>query len=160
MHTNSPPDLLKPTIEEARQGLLVERLARQVQDPRRAQTQEGLGVAYTNPLFVTPDLVDVYLRPLVSSATRRAQCQSYGIAFEPSPLPAIEPQLKRSPIPVRVLWGTGDPLFTQEWAEWLNRTFPNSKGIRYVEGAKLFFTEEFPALVAEEARRLWDTVDI
>ena len=65
VHTNSPPDLLKPTIDEARQGLLVERLARQVRDPKIAQTQEGLGVVYTNPLFVTPDLVDVYLRPLV-----------------------------------------------------------------------------------------------
>jgi pimeloyl-ACP methyl ester carboxylesterase len=155
VHTNSPPDALKPTIEEARQGLLVERLARQVRDPRMAQTQEGLGVAYTNPLFVTPDLVDVYLRPLVSSATRRLQCQSYGVAFEPSPLPGIEAQLKRSRIPVRMLWGTGDPLFPPEWAEWLNKTLPNSKGIRYVEGAKLFFTEEFPGLVAEEARRLW-----
>jgi pimeloyl-ACP methyl ester carboxylesterase len=155
VHTNSPPDLLKPTIEEAQQGLLVERLARQVRDPKVAQTQEGLGVVYTNPLFVTPDLVDVYLRPLVSSVTRRAQCQSYGVAFEPSPLPEIEAQLKRSQIPVRILWGTGDPLFTQEWAEWLNKTLPNSKGIRYVDGAKLFFTEEFPGLVAEEARRLW-----
>jgi len=155
VHTNSPPALLIPTIEEARQGLLVERLARQVRDPGIAQTQEGLGVAYTNPLFVTPDLVDVYLRPLIASATRRAQCQSYGIAFEHSSLPGIEPQLKRSQLPVRVLWGTGDPLFTKEWAEWLNKTFPNSKGIRYVEGAKLFFTEEFPGLVAEEARRLW-----
>lgn len=155
VHTNSPPDLLKPTIEEARQGLLVERLARQVQDPRVAQTQEGLGVVYTNPLFVTQDLVEVYLRPLVSSATRRRQCQSYGTAFEPSPLPGIEGQLRRSRIPVRMLWGTGDPLFTKEWAEWLDKTLPNSKGIRYVEGAKLFFTEEFPGLVAEEARRLW-----
>jgi haloalkane dehalogenase len=73
VHTNSPPDLLKPTINEAREGLLVERLARQVRDPRMAQTQEGLGVVYTNPLFVTPDLVDVYLRPLISSVTRRVQ---------------------------------------------------------------------------------------
>ena len=155
VHTNSPPELLKPTIEEARRGLLVDRLARQVRDPRIGQTQEGLGVAYTNPLFVTPDLVDVYLRPLVSSATRRAQCQSYGIEFEPSPLPGIEPQLKQSRIPVRMLWGTGDPLFTQEWAEWLDKTLPNSKGVRYVPGAKLFFSEEFPGLVAEEARYLW-----
>jgi len=155
VHTNSPPDLLKPTIEEARQGLLIERLAKQVEDPGIAQTQEGLGVVYTDVSFVTPALVDVYLRPLVSSPTKRMQCQSYGVAFEPSPLPGIEAQLKRSQIPARMLWGTGDPLFTQEWADWLNKTLPNSKGIRFVEGAKLFFTEEFPGVVAEEARRLW-----
>jgi haloalkane dehalogenase len=155
VHTNSPPDLLKATIEEARQGLLIERLARQVRDPKIAQTQEGLGVVYTDPSFVTPGLVEVYLRPLVSSPVKRTQCQSYGVAFEPSPLPGIEAQLKRSQIPARILWGTGDPLFTKPWAEWLNKTLPNSKGIRYVDGAKLFFTEEFPDVVAEEARRLW-----
>ena len=156
VHTNSPPDLLKSTIEEARRGLLVGRLARQVRDPRIAQTQEGLGVVYTNPSFVTTDLVDVYLRPLVSSPTKRKQCQLYGVAFEPSPLPGIEAQLRRSQIPARMLWGTGDPLFTQDWAEWLNKTLPNAKGVRYAAGAKLFFTEEFPDIVAEEARRLWN----
>ena len=147
---------MKPTIEEARQGLLIERLARQIQDPRIAQTQEGLGVVYTAPSFVTPALVDVYLRPLVSSPIKRRQCQSYGVAFEPSPLPRIEAQLKRSQIPARMLWGTGDPLFTKDWAEWLNKILPKAKGIRYVDGAKLFFTEEFPDIVAEEARRLWN----
>jgi pimeloyl-ACP methyl ester carboxylesterase len=70
-------------------------------------------------------------------------------------LPGIEARLKRTQIPVRMLWGTGDPLFTRKWAEWLNKTLPNSKGIRYVVGAKLFFTEAYPALVAEEARHLW-----
>jgi haloalkane dehalogenase len=158
VHTNSPPDLLKGTIEEARQGLLIERLARQVRDPRIAQTQEGLGVVYTNPSFVTPELVDVYLRPLVSTHIKRMQCQLYGIAFEPSPLPAIEAKLKQSQIPARMLWGTGDPLFTREWAEWLNKMLPKSTGIRYVDGAKLFFPEELPDVVAEEARRLWDIV--
>jgi haloalkane dehalogenase len=155
VHTNSPPNLLKATIEEARQGLLIERLARQVRDPRIAQTQEGLGVVYTDPSFVTPGLVDVYLRPLVSTPIKRMQCQLYGVAFEPSPLPGIEARLKQSQIPARMLWGTGDPLFTQEWAEWLNKTLPKSTGIRYVDGAKLFFTEELPEIVAEEARRLW-----
>jgi hypothetical protein len=76
LHTNSPPDLLEATIEEARRGLLIERLARQFQDPRIAQTQEGLGVVYTDPSFVTPVLVDVYLRPLVSTDIKRLQCQS------------------------------------------------------------------------------------
>jgi haloalkane dehalogenase len=156
VHTNSPPGLLKSTIEEARRGLLIKRLARQVRDPRIAQTQQGLGVVYTDPSFVTQALVEVYLRPLVSTHIKRVQCQSYGVAFEPSPLPGIEAQLRRSQIPARMLWGTGDPLFTKDWAEWLNQTLPNAKGIRYVAGAKLFFTEEFPDIVAEEARRLWN----
>jgi len=155
VHTNSPPETLKPTIEEARQGLLIERLEKQLLDPRIGQTSQGLGVVYTNPVFVTPELLEVYLRPLVSSPTKRRQCQDYGVAFEPNPLPAIEQELKDSRIPARILWGTGDELFPREWAQWLDRTLPKSQGVRYVEGAKLFFTEEFPEIVAEEARRLW-----
>jgi pimeloyl-ACP methyl ester carboxylesterase len=155
VHTNSSPEQLKPTIEEARKGLLIGRLEKQLIDPHIAQTSEGLGVAYTNPAFVTAELVEIYLRPLVSSSLRRKQCQDYGVAFEPNPLPAIEQKLRRSQIPVRILWGTGDQIFSREWAEWLNHALPKSEGVRYVEKAKLFFTEEFPDIVAEEARRLW-----
>jgi haloalkane dehalogenase len=155
VHTNSPPPMLQPTIQEAREGTLIERLDKQVRDPLIAQTSEGLGVVYTHPTFVTPELVEIYLGPLVASPVRRRQCQAYGVAFEPNPLPAIEHKLKHLRIPARILWGTGDPLFTREWAEWLDKTIPTSQGVRYVEGAKLFFTEEFPEIVMEEARHLW-----
>jgi hypothetical protein len=47
------------------------------------------------------------------------------------------------------------PLFGVEWAEWLNRTLPGSRGIRRVEGANLFFPEEMPDLIAEETKGLW-----
>jgi haloalkane dehalogenase len=53
------------------------------------------------------------------------------------------------------VWGTGDFLFDVAWAEWLDRTFPNSRGLHRVEGAKLFFPEEQPDLIAEEALTLW-----
>jgi len=29
------------------------------------------------------------------------------------------------------------------------------RGVRRVDGAKLFFPEEFPEIIAEEARQLW-----
>ena len=57
--------------------------------------------------------------------------------------------------PARMVWGTGDQLFDVKWAEWLHATLPHSRGIRRVEGAKLFFAEEMPDLIAEEARALW-----
>ncbi|MEQ8178356.1 MAG: alpha/beta hydrolase [Amphiplicatus sp.] len=155
VHTNSPPEPLKATIEEARRGLLVERLEKQVIDPRIAQTDEGLGIVYTDPAILTPEVVDAYLRPLVSTPKRRFQCQQYGIAFEPNPLPAIERKLRSSDIPARIVWGTADFLFAPEWAEWLDKALPKSQGVRYLEGAKLFFPEEFPDIIAEEARRLW-----
>jgi haloalkane dehalogenase len=34
-------------------------------------------------------------------------------------------------------------------------TFPRSRGVRRIAGANLFFPEEMPDVIAEEARRLW-----
>jgi len=155
VHTNSPTPSLQPTSEEARRGLLIRRLERQIADRRVALTEEGLGVVYTNPGFAMPDLVAVYLKPLAASARRRRQCQQYAVAFEPSPLPAIEAKLRTSTIPARIVWAAGDPLFTTEWAEWLDAALPASRGVRYVDHAKLFFPEKFAAVIAAEARSLW-----
>jgi hypothetical protein len=55
-----------------------------------------------------------------------------------------------------MVWGLKDSLFPVKWAEWLDRTLPGSRGIRRVEGANLFFPEEMPDLIAEEAERLWN----
>jgi haloalkane dehalogenase len=68
---------------------------------------------------------------------------------------AIEPALRRSAIPTRMVWGTADPLFPVQWAEWLDRTLPKSRGIRLVEGGKLFWPEERPDILASEAKTLW-----
>jgi pimeloyl-ACP methyl ester carboxylesterase len=156
VHTNSPPEPLKPALEAARQGLLINMFDRHFSEPGFAQGPEGLGgLTYTDPAFLTAELVEVYLRPLVSSPVRRKQCQDYGVAFEPNPLLAIEQRLKSSQILTRIVWGTGDPIFARQWARWLDETLPRSQGVRYVEGAKLFFPEEFPKIMVEEARQLW-----
>jgi hypothetical protein len=54
-----------------------------------------------------------------------------------------------------VVWGTGDTLFDPGSPDWLARTFPRSRGVRRVEGAKLFFPQEMPEVIAEEALGLW-----
>jgi hypothetical protein len=59
-----------------------------------------------------------------------------------------------------MVWGLKDTLFGVEWAEWLDRTLPGSRGVRRVEGANLFFPEEMPDLIAEEALALWDISSI
>jgi haloalkane dehalogenase len=42
-----------------------------------------------------------------------------------------------------------------EWAEWLDKTLPGSRGIRRLEQANLLFPEEMPDVIAEEAKGLW-----
>jgi hypothetical protein len=71
------------------------------------------------------------------------------------PLVLIESDLKFSRVPVRMVWGEADTTFDVTWADWLDKTFPNSCGVRRVSGAKLFFPEEMPELITEEALRLW-----
>ncbi len=156
VHTNSPPKSLAEAMDAARKGILADLLARHLSDKAFARSPEGLfSVCYANPANLTNEAIDCYLRPLVSSAARRAQLHAYMLAFEPNPLPAIEPALKGCTAPARMVWGTADIHFDVSWADWLDRTFPHSRGVRRVDGAKLFFPEEMPELIAEEALALW-----
>jgi pimeloyl-ACP methyl ester carboxylesterase len=120
-----------------------------------ARSEQGCSLFYTNPTNFTDEAIEFYYSPLLSTPLRRTQFNEYAAAFLPNPLLAIEPALKRCTIPTRIVWGTNDFLFNVSWAEWLDRTLPHSRGIRFVEGAKLFFPEEMPELIAEEARGLW-----
>ncbi|HEX3398404.1 MAG TPA: alpha/beta hydrolase [Steroidobacteraceae bacterium] len=153
---NSPPTALGPFMELARTGRAAnEWLSPQLADKALARSNKGLGQAYTNPEHFTDEAIECYFAPLLSSPMRKAQFDQYAVSFEPNPLPAIESALKSSAVPVRIVWGTNDPLFNVSWAHWLDRTLPQSRGIHFVEGAKLFFPEEMPDLIAAEARRLW-----
>jgi len=42
-----------------------------------------------------------------------------------------------------------------QWAEWLDKNLPGSRGVRKVEDANLFFPEEMPDMIADECAKLW-----
>jgi hypothetical protein len=48
-----------------------------------------------------------------------------------------------------------DTIFSPADADYLDRTFPGSRGVHRVSGAKLFWPEEFPDILGQEAVRLW-----
>jgi pimeloyl-ACP methyl ester carboxylesterase len=108
-----------------------------------------------NPANLTDEAIEYYFRPLVSSPLRKRQLNRHLAAFEPNPLIAIEPALRRCTTPTRMVWGTADTLFPVVWAEWLDLTIPGSRGVRLVDGGKLFWPEELPDLIAEELEALW-----
>lgn len=149
-----PPPALVPVIELAREGRFVkEWLAPWLADKTLARSPEGLGgMTFTYPSNPTDEAIEYYLSPLVSNAART---HAYALGLEKNSLAGIEPLLKRSTVPTRIVWGTGDTIFSPESPDYLHRTLGNSRGVRKVEGAKLFFPEEFPDLIADEARRLW-----
>lgn len=154
VHDDSPPQVLAPVIDGSRKGTLVdETLVPWLADKEKARA--GLGTAYTNPANLTDEAIEVYLRPATTSPLRKAQWHGYHLALERNALLPILPELKRSQVPVSVVWGTGDTIFKPSGPESLAQVFPRFRGTRKVEGAKLFFPEEFPDVIAEEAKKLW-----
>lgn len=154
---DSPPKAVIDLIEDVRRGVAAEKYVLQpLKDHTLARSPQNLiGACYTYPDKFLDETLDCYLNPYVQSPLRTQQFGQYALGLEKNVLAEAEPALKRFAGPVRVVWGTGDVIFSPDSPDWLNRTFPNSRGVRRLEGAKLFWPEEFPDVVAEEARKLW-----
>lgn len=152
-----PPSAVVPVIELARAGKFADEwLVPWLADKALARSEKALGgQCYANPAHPTNQAIETYLGPLVSSTRRKALTNAYAVALAPNPLAGIEPRLKRCQIPTRIVWGMGDKIFSQSSPDYLNRTFSRSRGVRRLEGAKLFFPEEMPEVIVEEATRLW-----
>nr|WP_225563075.1 alpha/beta hydrolase [Rhodanobacter sp. DHG33] len=157
VENNCPPPAVVPVIELAKKGRFADEwLAPWVADKNLARSDKGLGgMTFTYPERLADETIDMYLGPLVESPQRKALTNAYAIGLAPNPLAGTESLLKQSQVPVRIVWGTGDTIFSQDDAAYLDRTLPRSQGVRRIDGAKLFFPEEFPDVIAEEARKLW-----
>ena len=156
VHETSPPKQLRNSINAAKAGTYDKKMQQHLEDHVYARSARGIiGSAYMTPANVSDDAIDYYFKPLVASPLRRTQLNRYLAALDPNPLLAIEPALRRLDKPTRMVWGTADALFPVVLATWLDKTLPDSRGIRLVEGGKLFWPEEKPEIVAEEARLLW-----
>jgi haloalkane dehalogenase len=154
---NSPPPQFLPFIELAKKGTFVDEfIIPQLNNKQLARSAKGMGgLAYTHPARLADETIETYFRPVVETPLKKAQMEQYAISMETNPLLEIREELRHWRGPARMVWGLKDTLFGVEWAEWLDRTLPGSRGVRRVEGANLFFPEEMPELIAEEAMRLW-----
>ena len=158
VHENNPPAGFRSIIDLAKKGLVDQVIMRPALDNHAvARAPNHLGGAFTDPANLTDECIETYLAPLVATPARIAQLNAYTIALEPTVLPGIEPGLKRCTAPAQMLWGDAAQGFPVDGAHWLDRTLPRSHGVRIVPGAKLFFPEEMPDLIAEEALRLWSS---
>jgi len=153
---DSPPPAMLPVIELAKKGTFAQEwLAPWLEDKSKARAPEALGGAcYDRPAALADEVFETYLRPLVDNPQR---LHAYITALERNALYGIKPALQASRAPVRVLWGMGDTIFLPRGADYLEQAFGNGKGVRRIEGAKLFWPEERPDLLAQEALALWRT---
>lgn len=153
---DSPPAALAPVIALAREGKFVDQwLASWRANPTLARSAQGIGgMCYADPAHPTDEALEYYFAPLMN-AQQKALTHAYAVALERNPLVGIGPALKRSKAPTRIVWGAADAIFSRESPEFLNGAFGVSRGVRLLEGRKLFWPEELPEVVAEEARALW-----
>jgi haloalkane dehalogenase len=152
-----PPQAMKPVIDLARQGRFVDEwLAPWHADARLARSDQGIGgLCYANRAHPTDDALRMYFGPPIDSAERKAALQAYAVALERNALAEIAPALRASRVPTRVVWGTGDTIFDAGNADYLERNLGNPRGVRRMPGAKLFWPEERPDIIAAQARILW-----
>lgn len=153
-----PPPALLPVIEMARAGTFVDSwLAPWHADGDLARSADGIGgLCYSQSAHPTDEAIAYYLAPLVGSERGVAGANGYTLALEANALLGIEPQLRRSRVPARIVWGTADPIFAAASPAYLDDVLGGSRGVRRLPHAKLFFPEEYPDIIAEEARALWD----
>jgi haloalkane dehalogenase len=154
---NSPPPQFVPLIRQAQKGEFVDRfLVPQLNDKGLARSPKGMGgMAYTYPDRLADETIETYFRPIVETPLKKAKMNEYAASMADNPLIAIREDLRQWKGPARMVWGLKDQLFPLKWAEWLDHALPGSRGIRTVKDAALFFPEEMPDLIAEEAIRLW-----
>ena len=155
----SPPAAMRPVIELAKQGLFVDQwLAPWLADPRLARSEQGIGgLCYADRTQPTDEALRMYFGPPTSSPTRKAALHRYAVALERNPLADIAPALRASRVPTRIVWGMADRIFEAANADYLERNFGNSHGVRRLPDAKLFWPEERPDLIAAQARILWQS---
>ena len=156
VENDSPPPAVLPIIELARTGLYPDLYLEPWlthKDEARASTGLG-GMCFSNPANPTDAALEEYLGPLVSSPERKALVNRYALGLDPNPLAGVADKLRQCRQPTRIVWGMADSIFSPKSPDYLAGLMPQAT-IRRLPKAKLFWPEEYPEIIAEEARRLW-----
>ena len=155
---DSPPPALQPVIDLARAGVYPDLwLEPWLNHKDVARLPTGLGgMCFGNPAHPTDAALEQYLAPLVASAERKALVNRYTLGLTPNPLAGIAPLLRKCTVPTRVVWGMSDTICSTGNPDYLAGLLPQFRGTRRIQQAKLFFPEEYPDIIAAEARLLWD----
>jgi haloalkane dehalogenase len=158
VETDSPPRALLPVIDLARRGLYPALwLEPWLHHKDVARSAKGLGgMCYGDPGHPTDAAIEQYLGPVVASPERQALINRYAMGLAPNPLEGIESELRKCTVPTRIVWGMRDEIFSTKNPDYLYSILPEMMGITRLRTAKLFFPEEYPEVIAKEARDLWE----
>jgi pimeloyl-ACP methyl ester carboxylesterase len=148
-HDNWPPEAVRPAIEAARNGVLIDRYERLIDSEDR---HTRLSRAYADNRVLTDEVYRVYIDPLRATKESRNNFHKYWLAFDNAQTVAIEPLLRKLKVPTLVAWALDDIFFDVKWAYWLRDTIPGVVRVVEVPGAKLFFPEDRPQSLVDPLR--------
>jgi pimeloyl-ACP methyl ester carboxylesterase len=107
----------------------------------------GFGGCFIDLSLIEGDFHQQVVAPLLRSARRRDGMRRYLIGAKWPPIDALERDHARLAMPVRLIWGEGDPTFPIALAREMAKQFPNADLVP-IAGARLLVHEEKPAEVA------------
>lgn len=152
-----PPKAMQPVIELAgKDRFAQEWLLPWWKEPALARTPDGFGgMCYRDLSNPTDDAVAMYFTPLVETEALRRRTNRFALSLAANSLQGIAPALKASTIPVGVVWGTADDIFSLDGLHYLIDNVGNLKQVERLEGYKLFWPEERPDVIRRLALKLW-----
>ena len=157
VETDSPPESVLPVIDDARGGLFTELwLKPWLKYKENLRSSDAFGrLCYMDRSHPTDAAIEQYLGPLVATPERTALTNRFAASLAPNPLAGITESLRRCQVPTRIVWGMSDRIFSPGNIEYLVSTLPRVTGICRIPEAKLFFPEELPEVIVDEATTLW-----
>lgn len=106
-----------------------------------------LGGCFADQGLLDGEFEEFFLAPLRDDAGRRWAAGRLARRFDPRWVTELAAVHRRLTVPVRLIWGQGDPYFPVELARDMLATFPDAR-LQVVAGTRLFCHEERPAEVA------------
>lgn len=120
---------------------------------RKGDRTSGARV-YSSDYKVSRESMGEYLHPF-RHIRRERVANAHALQLVGSCPKEVEQTLRTLDVPLRLVWGSGDKVYPIAHAELLERIFARSEGTLLVEDANLFWPEELPDLLAQEALRFW-----
>ncbi len=159
VHDLWPNALLTGFYQGVASGVVPQALKQMLSDIALARQQLG-ALVYEDAETFTPEVVQVYLAPIVASDDRIKQFQQLCDWKRNRPqLMEVAPKLQASEIPAQIIWGDADRVFDMGPSlGWLRANLGGLQKVTLVPRAKLFFPEEHPRLMSVLLNEFWSTI--
>jgi pimeloyl-ACP methyl ester carboxylesterase len=117
--------------------------------------RKAFAASYERPDELSDDTIRTYVAPLIESPARIEQLLGYIAATDKRDLIEIRAELAALSAPTLVMWGTADGFFPVTMAHWLRDHLANVTEVVELDGARVFWPEERPALLNRKLREHW-----